>query len=446
MNYYFLGIGGIGMSAIARYLHQRGESVSGYDRTESKLTKALEQEGISIHYTDDPSLIPNNIDIVVYTPAVPQSMEEWKHIENLGVPVKKRSEMLGELTRNKKCIAVAGSHGKTTTSSMIAHLLNKSGIGCNAFLGGICKNYNSNMLFNEDSEYVVVEADEYDRSFLHLTPYISIITSTDPDHLDIYGTYENMLDAFATYASQTKPDGKLILKQNLPIAENIDRSHLTYTESGIEADFYPWNVRNYRGNMFFDLRTPNGVIYDIELPNSCPYNVENAVAAASAAIMCGLNEYQLRDGFKSYKGVERRFDYRINRKDLVFIDDYAHHPKEIATVLSSIKYLFPGKRTVGIFQPHLYSRTAHFADEFAKELLALDEIILLDIYPAREKPIPGVTSHMILHKIDKMAKYLCSKEQLPDIVQALYPEVLVTLGAGDIDRLVPELEKTMSEE
>lgn len=446
MKYFFLGIGGIGMSALARYLKRRGDFVCGYDRTESKLTHALEQEGIAVHYTDDPTLIPSDIDCAVYTPAIPQTMEEWQHIQTLGIPVKKRSELLGELTHGKKCIAVAGSHGKTSTTSMIAHLLNKSSIGCSAFLGGISKNLESNMLYNEKSEYVVVEADEYDRSFLQLRPYISIITATDPDHLDVYGTYENMLNAFTEYANQTTADGKLILKQGLPIAKELERPYSTYTGNGIECDYYPWNVRNYNGNIFFDLRTPKGVIYDIELPNSCPYNVENAVAAAAAAIMCGLNEYELRNGFKTYRGVDRRFDYRINRKGLVFIDDYAHHPEEISTVLSSIKYLFPNKRVVGVFQPHLYSRTAHFADQFAKALEPLDEIILLDIYPAREKPIPGVTSHMILHKIDKMSKYLCSKEQLMDIIPALYPDVLVTLGAGDIDRLVPEIEKIMTEE
>lgn len=446
MKYYFLGIGGIGMSALARYLNRRGDTVCGYDRTESKLTRALEQEGMTIHYTDDPRLIPTDTECVVYTPAIPQSMVEWQHVQTMGIPVKKRSELLGELTKGKKCIAVAGSHGKTSTTSMIAHLLNKSGRRCSAFLGGISKNIESNMLYNDKSEYMVVEADEYDRSFLHLKPYISIITATDPDHLDVYGTYENMLSAFTEYANQTTADGKLILKQGLPITGNVEKPHTTYTENGIEADFYPWNVRNYNGNMYFDLRTPKGVIYDIELPNSCPFNVENAVAAAAAAIYCGLNEYELRNGFKTYKGVERRFDYRINTKDLVFIDDYAHHPKEISTVLASIKYLFPNRRTVGIFQPHLYSRTAHFADQFAKALEPLDEIILLDIYPAREKPIPGVSSHMILHKIDKMSKYLCSKEQLMDIVPALYPEVLVTLGAGDIDRLVPELVEIMTEE
>lgn len=465
MTYYFLGIGGIGMSALARYFKQRGDKVYGYDRTPSPLTAQLEAEGMTIHYNDDPSLIPNAIDMVVYTPAIPHNNAEFQHLSQSGVPMLKRSQMLGELTRDKKCIAVAGTHGKTTTSCMIAHLLHHSGIGCSAFLGGISKNIDSNVLINHDSPYIVVEADEYDRSFLQLHPYYSIITATAPDHLDIYGTHEHLLEAFAQYANQTDPNGMLLLKQGTfcadnepfypeehheqnshhrskyPIGDEIPKS--SYTAHGIAADYYPWNVRNYRGDIYFDLRTPKGVLYDLQLHNSCLYNVENAVAASAIALACGLNEHQLRAGLKSFTGVKRRFDYHINEKELVFVDDYAHHPEEIAATVESIRYLFPNKRIVGIFQPHLYSRTRDLADGFAKALEPLDEIVLMPIYPAREEPILGVSSHTILRRINNMSKYLCLPNQVLELVPALCPDVVVTLGAGDIDRLVPKLEQTL---
>jgi UDP-N-acetylmuramate--alanine ligase len=467
MNYYFLGIGGIGMSAIARYFKQRGDTVSGYDRTESELTRQLVAEGIPVHYADDPSQIPDAVDLVVYTPAVPQQTAEFQYLLQKGVPMQKRSQVLGELTRGKKCLAVAGTHGKTSTSSLVAHILHHTPMGCSAFLGGIAKNFGSNIVVDNKSEYVVVEADEYDRSFLQLHPYCSVITATDADHLDIYGTHENLLAAFDQFASQTDPDGYLIVKQGLPLlneegetsdAEDHEHHHNTqthkhssnqtihtYTAHGIEADYYPWNVRNYNGNIYFDLRTPKGVIYDLELPNSSLYNVENAVAAAAMVMSLGVDEHQLRYGFKTYEGVRRRFDYRIKTRDLVMIDDYAHHPQEIAACLESIRYLYPGKRVVGIFQPHLYSRTRDFADQFAEVLSTLDELIMLPIYPAREKPILGVTSSMVLRKIDTLSKYLCTPDQAIELVPALCPDVVVTMGAGDIDRLVPRLEQTLKE-
>ena len=465
MNYYFLGIGGIGMSALARYFHQRGDRVSGYDRTETPLTRQLVAEGIPVHYQDNPALIPDGIDLVVYTPAVPTDTAEYQYLLEKGYPIKKRSQVLGEIARGKKCIAVAGTHGKTSTSSMIAHILSHTDAGCSAFLGGVSKNFNSNVLVNNDSEYVVVEADEYDRSFLQLTPYCAVITATDADHLDIYGTRENMVEAFRQFASQIHPDGTLVLKQGLtlnPHSDHDDHSDhhdhtgphsiegvaaqtVSYTAHGIEADYYPWNVRNYNGNIFFDLRTPKGVYYDIELPNASLYNVENAVAAAAIVTTLGVNEHQLRYGLKTYAGVQRRFDYRIKRKDLIMIDDYAHHPQEIAACIESVRYLYPGKRVVGIFQPHLYSRTRDFADQFAQVLSTLDELIMLPIYPAREKPILGVTSSMILRKIDSLSKYLCTPDQAIELVPALCPDVVVTMGAGDIDRLVPRLEEALSQ-
>ena len=471
MNYYFLGIGGIGMSALARYFHRQGYNVSGYDRTPSPITAELESEDIPIHYDDNPSLIPANLDLVVYTPAVPRELEEFQAIQSSGIPMKKRSQVLGELTSGKKCIAVAGTHGKTTTTAMIAYLLSKSSFGCSAFLGGISKNFGSNLWLDPKSDYVVVEADEYDRSFLQLHPHIAVITATDPDHLDIYGDTDNMLEAYLQFANQVDPDGMLVLKEGIflqpdgtPFAEygahhheHDDNHHhhshelenhniRTYTTHGIEADYYAINVRTYNGNLFFDLRTPDGVLYDIELDGTALYNVENAVAASAVALSCGIDQYQLRHGLKTFTGVRRRFDYRIRENDLVYIDDYAHHPQEIRSTLESIRYLYPGKRVVAVFQPHLYSRTRDLADQFAQVLQEFDEIVMMPIYPAREKPILGVTSSMVLRKIPTMNKYLCTPDQVLELIPALCPDVVVTLGAGDIDRLVPRLEETLKEQ
>lgn len=464
MVYYFLGIGGIGMSALARFFHQRGDVVCGYDRTESPLTRQLVSEGIGVHYDDSPSRIPEHVDQVIYTPAVPVDTQVFQACVQKGLPMQKRSQVLGELTRGKKCVAVAGSHGKTTTSTLVAHLLSVSPIGCSAFLGGVSKNFGSNMVVNNDSEYVVVEADEYDRSFLQLHPFCSIITSTDPDHLDIYGTHEVLLDAFAQFAQQTDPEGSLFVKQGISLlGDGCDHHHhdephhhaeqsrlngvkslvMSYTAEGMEADYYPWNLREYKGDIIFDLRTPQGVLYDLQLCNAPLYNVENAVAACAVALSLGVTEEQLRVGLKTFEGVHRRFDYQIKREGLVMIDDYAHHPQEIEACLRSIRYLYPGKRVVGVFQPHLYSRTRDLADEFAEVLQGLDEVVLMPIYPAREMPIPGVSSGMLLRKIKGMNKYLCTPDQVLEIVPALFPEVVVTLGAGDIDRLVPKLAEVL---
>ena len=472
MNYYFLGIGGIGMSALARFFHRRGDTVSGYDRTPSPLTQELEAEGIAIHYEDRPDLLPEAIDMVVYTPAVPQETKEFVALRGRGVRIEKRSQVLGELTRGLRCIAVAGSHGKTTTSTLIAHLLSKAPCGCNAFLGGISKNFNSNLHVDSKSEYIVVEADEYDRSFLQLHPHMAVITATDPDHLDVYGDHLHMLEAYAQFANQTDPDGHLFLKEGIFTTEDgepfieyghehhhhdDDHGHThshtlshpnihTYTARGIEADYYAINVRTYNGNLFFDMRTPDGVLFDLELCGTALFNVENAVAAAAVALNCGLDQYQLRSGLKSFEGVRRRFDYRIREKELVYIDDYAHHPKEIESAIESVRYLYPGKRVVGIFQPHLYSRTRDLADDFARVLGTLDELIMMPIYPAREMPIAGVTSSMVLRKVDSMSKYLCTPDQVLELVPALCPDVVLTLGAGDIDRLVPRLEAVLREQ
>ena len=459
------------MSALARFFKKRGDTVSGYDRTPSPLTEELEREGIAVHYDDNPAAIPAVVDMVVYTPAVPQDLQEFVALRERGVKMEKRSQVLGELTKGKKCIAVAGSHGKTTTTTLIAHLLSKADCGCSAFLGGVSKNFGSNLLVNNDSEYVVVEADEYDRSFLQLHPHIAVITATDPDHLDIYGTHEAMLDAYAQFANQTDADGRLFLKEGIFRTQDgeqyVEYGHehhhdheehhssvgalnnssiCTYTAHGIDADYYAINVRTYNGNIFFDMRTPDGVLYDLELDGTALFNVENAVAASAVALACGLDQYQLRSGLKTFAGVRRRFDYRIKEKDLVYIDDYAHHPQEIASTIESVRFLYPDKRVVGIFQPHLYSRTRDFADDFAEVLQKLDEIIMMPIYPAREKPILGVTSSMVLRKIPSMSKYLCTPDQVLELVPALCPDVVLTLGAGDIDRLVPRLEATLREQ
>ena len=460
------------MSALARFFHRRGDTVRGYDRTPSPLTRELEAEGIAIHYEDKPDELPQDIDLVVYTPAVPVELGEFKALQDSGVTMKKRSEVLGEVTRGRKCIAVAGSHGKTTTTTMIAHLLNSAPCGCSAFLGGIGKNFDSNLLVNNESEYVVVEADEYDRSFLRLHPHIAIITATDADHLDIYGDHEHLLEAYAQFANQVDADGSLIIKEGIFMMDNgepyleygphhhdhEDGGHehhhaaelhnaniSTYTARGIEADYYAINVRNYNGNIFFDLRTPDGVLFDLELDGAPLVNVENAVAASAVALKCGLNQYQLRSGLKSFAGVRRRFDYRIREKDIIYIDDYAHHPQEIASTIESVRYLYPGKRLVGVFQPHLYTRTRDFADQFAAVLSQLDEVVMMPIYPAREKPILGVTSSMVLRKIDSMSKYLCTPDQVLELLPALCPDIVLSLGAGDIDRLVPRIEATLRE-
>ncbi len=457
------------MSALARFFKQRGDNVSGYDRTQSPLTEELEKEGIGVHYCDAPALIPDDIDRVIYTPAIPQDLQEFVVLQERGVKMEKRSKVLGELTRGKKCIAVAGSHGKTTTSTLIAHLLSHTGIGCTAFLGGISKNFGSNLHVDNKSEYVVVEADEYDRSFLQLYPHYAVITATDPDHLDIYGTHEAMLEAYVQFANQSDADGKLFLKQGVFTTSDgelyghhhdddehdehshegfdfIKRPYAVYTAHGVDADYYAINVRAYNGNIFFDMRTPEGVLYDLELDGTALFNVENAVAASAVALSCGVDQYQLRSGLKSFAGVRRRFDYRIKEKNLVYIDDYAHHPQEIASTIESVRFLYPGKRVVGIFQPHLYSRTRDFADEFASVLQSLDEIIMMPIYPAREKPILGVTSSMVLRKMDSMSKYLCTADQVLELVPALCPDIVLSLGAGDIDRLVPRLEETLREQ
>ncbi|MBO6117552.1 MAG: UDP-N-acetylmuramate--L-alanine ligase [Bacteroidales bacterium] len=456
MRVYFLGIGGIGMSAIARYLNMKGDKVMGYDRTESALTKQLESEGIEINYEDIKENVPEDIDLCIYTPAIPEDSVQFNYIKQSGVKLEKRSVALGNITKDKKVLAVAGSHGKTTTCGMIAHILSLSPVGCSAFLGGILKSVNSNFIYNKDSEFVVAEADEYDRSFLRLNPFASVITAIDEDHMDIYHTYENLHNAFEQFAQLTNKDGLLLVRQDqnklIEDLKEVTPLH-TYSLTDIEADNYMWNLRISKGNYYFDYKHSDGVWYDMQMTYPGLHNVENAVAALtvcnfvlkSAGIGTVQRQQILREGLKTFQGMQRRLDFRIRTDDRIFIDDYAHHPQEIASTVDSLRQMYPKEKLTAIFQPHLYSRTRDLADEFARALEKLDEVILLPIYPAREEPIAGVDSHLILHKINKMDKYLVTKEQLFPLLEALNPKFLITFGAGDIDRLVPDIEKLLKQ-
>ena len=444
-TYYFVGIGGIGMSAIARYLKQTGNNILGYDRTPTALTEELVAEGMDIKYEDDPSHIANrHIDMVIYTPAIGDDNRILQYARENALEVKKRSEVLGLITSQKKTIAVAGTHGKTTTSGMIAHILTKSNIGCSAFLGGISNNYHTNCLINPDSDYVVVEADEYDRSFLQLSPYMSVITSVEADHLDIYGTLSEVEKAFACFADKTDKSGKLFVKDTL--CERIGFEHKSLSYSLLEqTDYHVANIRVSKGKYYFDFYTPEKVYYDMQMTYPGRHNIENAVVALAVACSLGVGEYEMRAALSSFSGMKRRFDLRLKTDSTIYYDDYAHHPQEIDATISSLRELYPDKRLCGVFQPHLYSRTKDFADEFAKSLEQLDDVILLPIYPAREEPIAGVSSKMILHKINKMDKYCVDKSQLFPLLEALNPELLVTMGAGDIDKLVEPITDLLKE-
>jgi len=425
------------MSAIARYYKFKGFNVSGYDRTASELTGQLESEGIAVHYEDRPDLIPTPVGdtLVVYTPAIPASLEELKTVNARGYRVIKRSKMLGEITEGQKCLAVAGTHGKTTTSTLVAHILTESGEGCSAFLGGISKNYGTNMLVSH-TPTVVAEADEFDRSFLQLHPSIAAITAMDADHLDIYGDLQHVQEAFRTFASQVRDT--LILKYGLPVSGKDTGARIyTYHFSNAGADFHAENLRlDKLGHFTYDLITPSGAIRDIRVGTIGWVNVENSIAAAAICLQYGLGEEAIRKAIGSFKGAQRRLDVHVEKEDFTYIDDYAHHPQELSTAISSIKEVFPGRKLTAVFQPHLYTRTRDFADQFAEALSMADELIMLDIYPAREKPIEGVTSQMILDKVTCRSKTLVQKDKLLDYLRGMKPEVLVTFGAGDIDRLV----------
>lgn len=433
------------MSAIARYFHSAGYNVSGYDKTPSVLTERLEKEGISIHYEEDINAIPADKEntFVIYTPAIPDDMSELRYVMEQGYAVCKRSRALGEIARGKKCLAIAGTHGKTTTSTLLAHLLTHSGEGCNAFLGGISRNYDSNLLLSPNP-VLVAEADEYDRSFLQLYPDIAVITSTDADHLDIYLDYKHLQEAFAQFASQIREDGFLILKKGVNISpKGVKANILTYSYD-TPADFYASDIIPLEGGYFdFTLNTPRGKIEKCTLGIPGWINVENAVAASAAALLHGINPEKVKAGLASFKGVARRFDIRLNTPQCAYVDDYAHHPNELRHAISSMRGIFKGKRLCGIFQPHLYSRTRDFAEEFADALGGLDELILLHIYPARELPIEGVSSNIIFDNVKLENKIIISKEELMETIRKRNFECLITFGAGDIDRFVVPIEEEL---
>ena len=433
-NIYFIGIGGIGMSAIARYYNAKGFKVSGYDKTPSPLTHALESEGIEIHYEDNIDFVPKDIEntLVVYTPAIPADMGELVYVQNNGYRVIKRSRMLGEIAEGQRCMAVAGTHGKTTTSTMTCHLFTDSGAGCSAFLGGISKNYSTNLLISEN-DVIVAEADEFDRSFLQLYPEIAVITSMDADHLDIYGDAQHVTEAFKAFASQVS--GTVIARYGLDITPADTKAKImTYAFGNEKADFYAEPLEDGH----FNLHYPGGVIENCVVGIPGWVNVENALAASAIALTYGIEPEKIRKALACFSGVKRRFDIQVRKPGCVYIDDYAHHPEEINAALSSIRKAYPEARLTAVFQPHLYTRTRDFAPEFAEALSLADKVILLDIYPARELPIPGVTSEIIFKDI-KSEKVLLKREELMAYLAEEPVEVLATLGAGDIDRFVGEI-------
>lgn len=440
-RYFFLGIGGIGMSAIARYFHKQGHLVAGYDLTKTPLTEKLEEEGINIHYKDNISLVPvkfmdRDKTVVIYTPAVPDDMSEKVFFKEGNFTMLKRSEILGELTDGKKALCVAGTHGKTTTSTLLSHILNQRAEKVNAFLGGISKNYESNLIVSS-SDHVVVEADEYDRSFLRLKPNMAIVTATDADHLDIYGTKEELLKTFAEFTSLIEENGVLVMKKGIEMVPNVKESVKVYTYSSTEqADFYAENIVIENGELYFDFVGLGKKIEKVQLGVPIMINVENAVAAMAIAMLNGMSATTIKKAVQTFKGSMRRFDIRVKNEKVVYIDDYAHHPEEIKACVESIRALYPDKKICGIFQPHLFSRTKDFYAEFAESLSKLDDVILLDIYPARELPIKGVTSNLIHRKIKGKKSVLCKKEECLQELKYHNFDVLITIGAGNIDQLV----------
>ena len=433
------------MSALVRYFLSKGKKVGGYDKTPSELTRKLQEEGADIHYEESAEAIPEDFrhpdtTLVVYTPAIPESHKELRYFRENGFEIHKRAQVLGMLTRTEKGICVAGTHGKTTTSTMAAYLLDHSHAGCNAFLGGISKNYGTNLLLSDKSENVVIEADEFDRSFHWLTPYATVITSTDSDHLDIYGTREAYLESFRKYTSLIRPDGFLIVKKGLELAPDVQPGVKVYTYSATEGDFHAENIRIGNGEITFDYLSPFGNIKDIRLGVPVYVNIENGVAAMALAQIGGATNEEIKAAMPGFRGVDRRFDFKIKNDRTVFLSDYAHHPAEIRQSVTSVRMLYPDKKITAVFQPHLYTRTRDFYKDFADSLSLLDEVILLDIYPAREEAIPGVSSKLIYDNLrPDMEKCMCSKKELLDVLSAKKIEVLITLGAGDIDNYVPQI-------
>ena len=443
-NLYFLGIGGIGMSALARYFNRQGKRIAGYDLTPTPLTVQLEQEGMQIHYAEDISKIPEETDLVVYTPAIPGENKEFIYLQQSAIPMMKRARVLGELTKNHFTVAVAGTHGKTSISAMTAHIFNVAEKKITALVGGLMNNYKSNVILNLPADILLVEADEFDRSFLEIQPDISVISSMDADHLDIYKDKQKLIRGFLDFSRKLPEKGMLIHHHKLKLFDDIPVKRISYgidKEAGVSAG----NVRIEEGAFVFDLKFGKTSINGIRMAVPGYHYVENALAAATVCFTQNVSPEDVKRGLETFEGVERRFDYRIRTESLVFIDDYAHHPEEIRATIRAVRAVYPGKKITGVFQPHLFSRTRDFADEFARSLEVLDKIILLTIYPAREKPIQGVDSSIILDKINNPEKMLVSKEQLFKYLQQEKPDVLLTLGAGDIGMMVPEIEKILME-
>ncbi|MBS1634789.1 MAG: UDP-N-acetylmuramate--L-alanine ligase [Bacteroidetes bacterium] len=450
--YYFLGVGGIGMSALARYFNHYGKSVYGYDKTSTALTAELEKEGITAHYQEDVEAVKalfaqyrKEEILVIYTPAVPKSHKEYEYILAGGYTMQKRAWVLGEITKQFRTIAIAGTHGKTTTTTLVTHILKTAGVDCYAFLGGISKNYNTNLLLgNPDNKdaYVVVEADEYDRSFLTLHPYITIITSVDADHLDIYGDSESMLKTYEQFASQVVPGGYLIVKKNVDNDLKLTGKRLIYSLN-LNTEYCADSVHIEEGEFRYDIKSPLESVSAVAIGLPGLHNVENSIAAVAAAQQIGIKGDIINKALRSFQGVKRRFDYRIKSKNLVYIDDYAHHPEELRAAITAARQLYPGKKITGVFQPHLFSRTRDFMDGFAESLGLLDECILLEIYPAREQPLPEITSQVLLEKIKLNEKAVVAKENLVEYLRLKPLEVVMTLGAGDIDTLIRPIEDMM---
>lgn len=436
---YFVGAGGIGMSALVRYFLSKGKAVGGYDRTASALTEKLRQEGADIHYEDNIALIPEvflnpETTLIVYTPAIPAEHKELTYFREHNFEIQKRAQVLGMITQTERGLCVAGTHGKTTTSTMAAFLLDNSHVKCNAFLGGISKNYGTNLLVSDQSDFVVIEADEFDRSFHWLTPYATVITATDSDHLDIYGTHEAYLESFRKYTSLIRPDGYLIIKKGIDLQPDVKEGVTVYTYSDKEGDFHAENIRIGNGEIFFDFISPLGNIKDVQLGVPVYVNIENGIAAMALAQIGGATAEEIKAAMPQFKGVDRRFDFKLKNDHIVFLSDYAHHPAEIKQSVSSLRMLYPDKKLTAIFQPHLYTRTRDFYKDFADSLSLLDEVILLDIYPARELPIEGVTSKLIYDNLRSgIEKTMCHKEDLIELLKTKKIEVLITLGAGDVD-------------
>ena len=444
---YFIGAGGIGMSAIARYFIHRGVVVAGYDRTPSTLTKQLEKEGMLIHYDENVDEIPHACRdkatcLVVYTPAIPATHKELTWFRDNGFEVQKRAQVLGILTRTHKGLCVAGTHGKTTTSTMCAHIMHQSHVDCNAFLGGISKNYGTNYILSDSSDYVVIEADEFDRSFHWLRPWMTVITATDPDHLDIYGTKEAYLESFRHYTELIQPGGALIIHTDLEMQPNVQEGVKTYTYSRDKGDFHAENIKIENGEITFDFISPKGNIADVKLGQPIPINIENGVAAMALAQLNGCTAEEIKYGMETYHGVERRFDFKIRNDKHVLLSDYGHHPKEILQSAKSLRELYPNRKITAMFQPHLYTRTRDFYKDFAEALSHFDEVILTEIYPAREQPIPGVSSQLIYDNLKPgVEKSLIKKDEVLDLVKSRDFDVLVILGAGDLDNMTPQIEK-----